>query len=193
MGQPPYESERYEGLDRREEPAQPCEYYKCTFVRCNFEKADLSGVDLDECVFEECDLTMAKFNNSGMRDVVFRKCKLMGVDFSVCNPFRFGASFNDCVMTYSIFYKLKIPRTVFRDCRLGEAVFGEADLTSAVFDNCSLAGADFAFANLEKADMRTARHYTIDPEKTRLRKARFSYPALLGLLSKYDIITDLTE
>lgn len=190
MDQSLYELERYEGLDRSGEAAAPAEYYKCTFVKCNFNKADLSGVDFDECTFEECDLTMVKLKNSGMRDAIFRKCKLLGVDFSVCNTFRFGAGFTDCILDYSIFFKLKIPKVVFKNCSLKEAEFAETDLTAAIFDNCSLEHTGFAFANLEKADLRTAYGYTIDPEQTRVRRARFSYPALTGLLAKYDILTD---
>lgn len=181
------ESERYENLDLAEQYVDSCEYYKCTFVKCNFSKADLSDVDFDECTFENCDLTMAKLKNSGMRDLRFDHCKLLGLDFSVCNQFRFGARFSDCILDYSIFFKLKIPKTLFANCSLKEAEFAEADLSSALFDNCDLENAGFAFTDLRKADLRTSANYRIDPEQTRIRGARFSYPALLGLLTKYDI------
>jgi len=45
----------------------------------------------------------------------------------------------------------------------------------------------FIHTNLEKADFRSAFNYSIDPETNRIRKARFSVPAVTGLLDKYDI------
>ena len=68
--------------------------------------------------------------------------------------------------------------------------FTEADLTSSLFDNCELAGARFERTILEKADLRTSRNYSIDPELNKIKKARFSYPGVLGLLSKYEIDID---
>ena len=65
--------------------------------------------------------------------------------------------------------------------------FAEADLTEAVFKDCDLSGAIFDYTVLEKADLRTAQHYSIDPENNRLKKARFSIFGIAGLLDKYDI------
>ena len=41
---------------------------------------------------------------------------------------------------------------------------------------------------LEKADFRTAKNYSIDPEQNRLKKAKFSLSGVVGLLRKYDIV-----
>jgi hypothetical protein len=40
---------------------------------------------------------------------------------------------------------------------------------------------------LEKADLRTAFNYSIDPEMNRVKKAKFSIAGVTGLLDKYDI------
>jgi fluoroquinolone resistance protein len=40
---------------------------------------------------------------------------------------------------------------------------------------------------LEKADLRTAYNYSIDPSINKIKKAKFSLPGVVGLLSKYDI------
>jgi hypothetical protein len=45
--------------------------------------------------------------------------------------------------------------------------------------------------NLEKADFSTAKNYTIDAENNKLKKAIFSLPEVIGLLSKYDIIINV--
>ncbi|OQA01530.1 MAG: hypothetical protein BWY70_00347 [Bacteroidetes bacterium ADurb.Bin408] len=41
--------------------------------------------------------------------------------------------------------------------------------------------------NLEKADLRTAFNYIIDPELNHIKKARFSLRGISGLLAKYNI------
>jgi uncharacterized protein YjbI with pentapeptide repeats len=75
----------------------------------------------------------------------------------------------------------------FVNCTLHEVDFTEADLTASLFENCDLQRTLFANTNLEKADFRTAFNYSIDPELNRIKKARFSMPGVLGLLSKYNI------
>jgi uncharacterized protein YjbI with pentapeptide repeats len=95
--------------------------------------------------------------------------------------------FEECHLNLSSFYKLKLRNTRFINCSLQEADFTETDLTAAKFENCDLQRTMFANTNLEKADFRTAFNYSIDPELNRIKKARFSMPGVLGLLSKYNI------
>jgi uncharacterized protein YjbI with pentapeptide repeats len=71
---------------------------------------------------------------------------------------------------------------------LHEVDFVDADLSMALFDNCDLQGAIFENSLLEKTDFLTAKNYSINPEINRIRKAKFSIPEVVGLLSKYDII-----
>ena len=70
---------------------------------------------------------------------------------------------------------------------MNEVDFTEADLTQAVFANCDLLGAVFEFTNLEKADFSTAINYNIHPEQNQIKKAKFSLPAITGLLQHLDI------
>ncbi|ELR71211.1 pentapeptide repeat protein [Fulvivirga imtechensis AK7] len=69
--------------------------------------------------------------------------------------------------------------------------FAQAELSNAVFNDCDLLNATFESTNLEKADLRTASNYVLDPELNRIKGAKFSMPAVVGLLSKYDIKIDL--
>jgi uncharacterized protein YjbI with pentapeptide repeats len=69
-----------------------------------------------------------------------------------------------------------------------EVDFTDCDLTQSAFDNCDLAKAKFENTNLEKADFRTAYNYALDPEINKVKKAQFSLPGVVGLLSKYDIV-----
>lgn len=63
-----------------------------------------------------------------------------------------------------------------------------ADLTNVIFDNCDLYRSEFDRAIANKADFRTSYNYTIDPSKTKLKKAVFALKELKGLLFKHDVI-----
>ena len=65
--------------------------------------------------------------------------------------------------------------------------FTETDLTETIFNSCNLEGALFENCNLEKVDFRTAFNYSLDPEKNKIAKAKFSKEGALGLLKKYNI------
>jgi uncharacterized protein YjbI with pentapeptide repeats len=115
---------------------------------------------------------------------------MLGLRFEACNPFGLSFGFENCSLNHSSFYGLKLKKTIFKNTQLQETDFTQSDLTGAVFENCDLARAVFEQTILEKADFRTAFHYTIDPERNRVRKARFSLPQVVGLLTKYDIQID---
>ena len=93
-------------------------------------------------------------------------------------------------MNLSSFYTLQLKKTVFKNCSLIEVDFSEANLTESVFDHCDLTNALFDNSVLEKADLRTAYNYSINPERNKIRKAKFSLPEVLGLLGGFDIVID---
>lgn len=166
------------------------EYENCSFTNCNFSGIDLSGVIFTECIFNGCDLSMAKLIKTSLGDITFSNCKLLGLHFEDGNPFVFEPRFENCILDLSSFYRMKLKKIQFKNSSLHETDFTEADLTSAVFDNCDLKGAMFENTILEKADLRTAYNYSIDPELNKIKKARFSMPAVTRLLDKYDILID---
>lgn len=80
--------------------------------------------------------------------------------------------------------------TKFLKCQLIEVDFTEADLSGSVFDACDLSGAQFGGANLERADLRNAERFMIDPAKTKVKKAKFRLQGLSGLLGAYDLFIE---
>jgi fluoroquinolone resistance protein len=115
---------------------------------------------------------------------------MIGLHFEDCNEFMLSIDFDQCMLDYSSFDRLKLQRTRFQNCQMHEASFSETDLTSASFQHCDLQGSKFDQCNLEKADFSAALHYSIDPERNRLKKARFSLNGIPGLLDKYDIVIE---
>ena len=166
------------------------EFDRCTFENCDFSSCFITQSDFIDCLFNDCNFAMAKLSHSGLKNCDFVNCKMVGVDFSVCNDFLFSVNFKNCQLDYSTFFQKKMKKTQFIDCSLKEVDFSEVELTEAVFVSCDLIGAVFENTLLVKADLRTAINYSIDPEKNKIKKARFSLPAVTGLLNKYQILID---
>ena len=117
-------------------------------------------------------------------------CKMIGLHFDDCAPFFSAPVFENCQLSLSSFLECKLQGVVFSKCILDEADFTGADLTSANFEGSSLAKTVFENTNLSKADLRDAVHYQIDPNKNKLRKARFSLEGCQGLLVYFGVIID---
>ena len=52
---------------------------------------------------------------------------------------------------------------------------------------CNLLNATFDNTNLEGADLTQSTNYAIDPERNKIKGAKFSLPEIVGLLTKYGI------
>lgn len=168
---------------------------KAVYENCLFNNADLSNLNFSDyrfidCVFSGCNLSLTKLNKTGMQDVKFVGCKMLGLHFDAVNEFGLGLSFENCLLNHSSFYNRKLKKTVFKGCALQECDFTRCDLTAVQFNECDLLSATFDDTILEKTDFRTAYNYSLDPEKNRIKKARFSTNGLAGLLQKYDIEID---
>jgi uncharacterized protein YjbI with pentapeptide repeats len=102
----------------------------------------------------------------------------------------FNANFENCFLNISSFYKLKMKGIKFISCSMHEVDFSETDLSAALFDKCDLSNALFEKTILEKVDFRTSYNYAFDPEKNKIKKAKFSHEGIAGLLGKYDIVIE---
>ncbi len=164
------------------------EFECCTFNDCNFSECLFIAVAFVDCTFNNCVLDNTKIGNVAFRNAVFNNCQIREVNFAMCDKFIFAISFNECILDFSKFYTLKIKGTSFQDCSLIAVDFMATDLTEVVFDNCDLYRSEFDKAVANKANFQTSYNYTIDPSKTKLKKAIFSLREVKGLLFKHDLI-----
>jgi uncharacterized protein YjbI with pentapeptide repeats len=163
-----------------ETPLKKGEYENCVFKGCDLSSQDLTELKFFDCRFEAVNLSTAKIVKSVFTDVSFSNCKMLGLLFETCNEFGFSVSFNGCNLSHSSFFGKKMKTTLFRNCQLADVDFSECDLSGSKFEN----------TNLEKADLRSAYNFQIDPEMNKLKKAKFSVPGLPGLLSRYDLVIE---
>ena len=182
-----FDDQEFKGINYTGQKLTQTEFDHCSFLDCDFSDADLSESDLANCTFENCNFSNAKLAGAGMKDVRFIVCKLIGMNFHACSNFLFSASFRKCILDYSIFQEKKLKKIQFSECSLKDVDFSGADLMLAVFHNCDLQRAVFHQCNLEGVDFRSAINYSIDPEQNKIKKAKFSYSGISGLLEKYNI------
>jgi uncharacterized protein YjbI with pentapeptide repeats len=102
----------------------------------------------------------------------------------------FEIHFENCILDFSKFYALKLKSITFTNCSLIAVDFMATDLTGAQFINCDLYRAEFEKANASKVDFRTSYNFTIDPAKTKLKKAQFALEGVKGLLYKHGVIVE---
>jgi len=164
------------------------EYTNCIFMHCNFESCNLIGAKFENCTFNECNLSMANIAGVAFQDVRFLDCKLLGLRWDECNDFGLSIFFRGCYLNDSSFYGLKLRKTTFESCTLHEVDFSTADLSESVFIDSDLENAVFQQTNLVKTDFRSAINYSINPEQNKIKKAKFSIPEVVGLLTQHDII-----
>ncbi len=112
---------------------------------------------------------------------------MLGLQFDTAHEYGLNVSFDGCTLNNSSFYNTKIKSTLFQHSQLREVDFTNCDLSESRFIQCDLHHAIFVASTLEKVDFRTSYHYSIDPQRNKLKKSKHAYPALLGLLDVIDI------
>jgi fluoroquinolone resistance protein len=164
----------FERIDFTKIPLAKCEYENGNFFVCDFSNSPLAGIVSLICRFIAPNLSMAKLTRTIYSDTQFIDCKRLGLRFGNCVQLALSIGKENCNLNHSSFYKTIPGNAPFKNSRLPEMDFAESDLSHSVFANYDLDGSIFDNTNLEKADLRSAFNYNIDPDKDRIRKAKFS-------------------
>ncbi len=181
----------FENKDFSEQKLPSKEYDNCIFINCDFTNTDISVVSFLECRFDTCSFNKTLNKKTSFQEVIFYSCKMLGMNFSNCSDFLFQVEFDRCHMDYTSFYDFPLKNTLFNHCSLKEVDFTAANISGAILNECDLYGAIFDTTIAENADFRSAINYIIDPERNKIRKAKFNISGVLGLLSKYDLEIEL--
>jgi fluoroquinolone resistance protein len=161
------------------------EYECCVIKGCNLSELDLGGSVFIDCTFIDSNLSLANLSRVSFQNAIFRNCKMLGLRFDLLSTLGLGMRFENCLLSNSSFFKIKIRGTVFRNCNLSYADFTETDLTAAVFETCNLENATFDRTILEKADLSTSEGICIDADNNSIKHMTIALTALPGLLDKY--------
>lgn len=161
-----------------------CEFIDCVFIGCKFEKCRLLN-----CKFEKCDLSNIVPMNSEFREVKFTNCKAIGIDWTRASKIK-ELNFSECLVNYSNFRLLKLPKTIMKKCEAKDTDFIETDLKGSNLTDSDFENSIFFKTNLSGVNFTRATNYTIDVNNNTLKKTRFSLPEALSLLSNLDIIVE---
>lgn len=172
-------------------------FTQCSFHSCQMVETDLQSCYFRDCSFEQCDLSLAKLEHCQSQNTIFRKSRLVGIDWTRLTwqkkalkpPLHFIA----CNLNYCNFFGCLLENTKFMDCMLQEVEFGEADLSRADLRRTDLIKAHFFHTDLTETDFRDARNYDINAVVNTLHKTRFTLPEAISLLHSLDIILDDEE
>jgi uncharacterized protein YjbI with pentapeptide repeats len=187
--------ETFVGRSWAAERVDQAEFDECVFEGSDLSAATLAHCRFTSCRFVRCDLSNAKIPNTRLRDVRFESTKLLGVDWTkadgMADPHaKTGLAFVGCVLDLASFAGVNLRGATIEDCRAKETDFTEADLRDSTWDDSNLTGARFHNTNLERADLRRASSYEIDPRANRLKGARFALPDAVALLRGLDVVIE---
>jgi fluoroquinolone resistance protein len=174
-----FDDETFEALDLGGMDLGGKVFANCAFRNCRIGESRWEGARLEDCVFDGCDLTGLAPGGLALRGVEFRRCKMMGIDWTNVGAFP-DFSFADCNLSYCSFVSLRARKLPLLRCVLTEASFVDADLTEARFEDCQLAGAKFERCDLRKASFGGSHDLLLDPASNQVRGA--SIPAEAALL-----------
>jgi uncharacterized protein YjbI with pentapeptide repeats len=179
-----FDDETFEGLGIGATDLGGKVFGNSSFRNCRLGGSRWEGARLEDCVFDGCDLTGFLPAGLALRGVQFRRCKVMGVDWTNVGAFPdFG--FTDCNLSYCSFVSLRARKIPFVRCVLVEASFVEADLAEARFEDCQLGGAKFERCDLRKASFAGCHDLLLDPATNQVRGAAIPTEAALLLAKSF--------
>jgi fluoroquinolone resistance protein len=184
-----YYREQFSRLASSDETITSREFEECEFTGCSFIGGKFEKCRFVNCKFDDCVLSAVVPMDCRFTDVEFRKCKVIGIDWTKTGKVR-GLDFEKCQVNYSNFRFLKIPRTRIVNCEAREADFTEAGLRNGDFRNTDFEKSRFFKTDLSGANFRGATNYSIDVTNNVLKKACFSLPEAMSLLKGLDITVD---
>lgn len=149
------------------------DFCRCVFRRVKLPESVWRRSRLEECVFEDCDLTRFVPSDLRAHDVVFRRCKLLGVEWTSAsqNP---DVRFEECVLRYASFVGVSLRGVRFSSTQITEANFLDTDLSGADFGGSDLTGTTFSGVTLARADLTGATGAFFDPARNRVKDARIA-------------------
>ena len=171
-------------------------FFSSVFIDCDLSDCDVNKSTFRDCEFINCNLSLMRFCDVNLIDVVFRSCKLIGIDWTSIvwtkrhtkRRVKFPVSFYNSTLNYSIFIGLDMYSVSFIDSILKEVEFEDTNLECANFENSDLSESHFKNTNLKKADFSSAKNYSINGTTNSIKGAKFSFPEVISLIHGLEVV-----
>lgn len=169
-------------------PLEYGRYAHCLFEGCVFDERDFSGSSFSDCRFQDCLFNQVDLTGVRLKDVEFSESKLLGMDFSLCDPLLFSPTFANSKLFRCLFTEMKLKAPIsFAECNVEECDFSEAKIQKSNFHKCRLLGTTFHNTDLTGSDFREALDFHIDVTQNRINQCKFSTPEVLSLLDVFNL------
>lgn len=182
-----YNQATFKAGDYRNAPIKNKEFSGCKFSRCNFKDADFSGTKFIQCQFIDCDLSLSIHKKSIFNEVTFKNTQLVGINWMDTSLARKGyfrpVEFINCTLNYGTFIGCYLKSVRMTDCIVQSVDFSEANLSQAFCVGSDFSASRFNNTDLTEADFRGARNYVISVVDNKVKKAKFSLPEAMALLT----------
>lgn len=187
-----YNQNTFKAGDYRNARITHKEFSSCKFSRCNFKDTDLSGTRFIQCQFIDCDLSLSIIKNCSFNEVCFKNTQLVGINWMDSSLARKGyfrpVEFINSTLNYGTFIGCFLKSVRMSDCNVQSADFSEAFMSQAICTGSDFSSSRFNNTDLTEADFRGARNYTISVVDNKVKKAKFSLPEAMALLTGLGII-----
>ena len=184
-------SEQITGLKAPAKLLSSVEYENCSFSDCDFNEAKFANCRFVDCTFTACNLSVVDVGGSRFRDVVFRECKVIGVNWTKASWPKLMLSsplkFHKCIINDSSFFGLSLEEIVIEECKAHDVDFREGNFSRANFSFTDFTHSLFGKTNLAGADLSEALNYDIDVHENNIKDARFSRHEAIRLLDSLEI------
>lgn len=187
-----HEGKTFDKIDYQDKVVVDREFTNCTFVNCTLTKTTFEDCEFDNCTFDKCDLSLMKVKGCSFNKVQIKNSKAIGILwYDAKSPFSgtpFYITCEDSNISYSSFFGRNLKKAKFVRCVAKEVDFSGCNLTEAVFTETDLELSRFSDSDLSAADFVGARNYYIDVRANKVKRAKFSMPEAMSLLSGLDVI-----
>jgi len=182
-----YEDTAFTSLSLPDASLTDIEFFRCRFDSCQFLRTVFCRCRFEACVFQKCDLSLLQVTDCRFVDAKFVKSKMLGIDWTrAAKPL--AIALHGCNVSHSVFVELHLPKLEMTECVAREVDFTGVHLTKANLSRTDFLGSRFIHTDLSCADFSQAVNYSIDPTVNRVKKAVFTLPEAMSLLSAFDII-----
>jgi len=165
-----------------------CSFSNCSFESCNFTESSWKNAKFCYCSFRNCHISLVNLKGCRLQEVLFEECKIIGAEFFKCNTdFIFSIDIKKSFIQYCNFSDLDMRKTSFIESKMYNCTFVNTCLIEADFSKTDLQATLFRHCNLTKSNFCGALNYVIDPLVNKVKKAKFSFPEVMGLLKGFDI------
>ncbi|MCT4615018.1 MAG: pentapeptide repeat-containing protein [Marinifilaceae bacterium] len=159
------------------------EYYEnCKFLNIEFKDEDLSRKKFIDCEFSECSLCNISFVDTNLSNVLFKFCKILGVNFTGLNDIVLSMRFVKSSLDYSTFESMNLTYSSFDSSSLKAVDLSNSDMSGIKIYNCDLTDAVFFRTKLIKTNFSESYNLFINPVNNIMKNAIIPFSEAQNLL-----------